>query len=87
MSASKRTIFPSVCVCACVLCHLAQVSSPCPHNASCGGIRNTVQKNQELLKSGMQDPLTENPETSTLNPDIHGVKSRIQDCLGFPLLE
>ena len=35
----------------------------------------------------MQDPLTENPETSTLNPDIHGVKSRIQDCLGFPLLE
>ena len=38
------------------------------------------------IESGIQVPLTKNPESRTWNPEswVQGVKPRIHDCLGFP---
>ena len=38
------------------------------------------------IESGIQVPLTKNPESRTWNPEswVQGVECRIHDCLGFP---
>ena len=43
-------------------------------------------ESHQRLKSGIPVPLTKYPKFSTWNLEsgIHGMESRIQDCLGFP---
>ena len=50
------------------------------------GIQLNESKSHEQLQSRFQVPLTETG-IQYLESGIHGVESRIQDCLGFPYME
>ena len=60
-----------------------------PENLSCGilifGIRKTAQEEfgtPLTIRSGIQAPVTKNPESRTWNPEIYNLDSWSQDYLG-----